>query len=174
MPKNSAKAIEIFKTLDESGWPFGASLIAQTYEEAVGVPDSLKQAEHWKRIQFKRTKEFAEQGHVHSQVYVGEYYLIGYGVLEDDLEGVRWLRLAAKRGQPQAHFLLGECYENGKGVVQDFIEAYKFYNLASSPPDPEMAIFALDKAESSSAKKRSSKTNDFRTDRRSAAIVSRV
>ncbi|MEK7780452.1 MAG: tetratricopeptide repeat-containing serine protease family protein [Verrucomicrobiota bacterium] len=147
VPKNSVKAIEIYKRLYEAGWQYGAAMLAKSYEEAVGIQENLKQAKHWKRIEFKRAKEAAEEGHADSQTIIAEYYSIGYGVPEDDHEAVRWLHLAAVQGHPAAYFNLGECYENGKGVPQDFIEAHKYYNLAASPSGPlKLFEFRYDKA----------------------------
>lgn len=146
VPKNSEKAIEIYKRLYEAGWQYGAAMLAKSYEEAVGIQENLKQAKHWKRIEFKRAKEAAEEGHADSQTIIAEYYSIGYGVPEDDQEAVRWLHLAAAQGHPAAYFSLGECYENGKGVPQDFIEAHKYYNLAASPSGPlKLFEFRYDK-----------------------------
>ena len=42
----------------------------------------------------------AEQGHAEAQYALGELYLFGDGVPQNDEEAVRWLRLAAERGMP--------------------------------------------------------------------------
>ena len=51
---------------------------------------------------------------------------------QDDVEAVRWHRLAAEQDIPVAQFSLGLMYTNGQGVAQDFVEAHKWVNLAAS------------------------------------------
>ena len=53
-------------------------------------------------------------------------------VPQDDVEAVRWYRLAAERGYAVAQLSLGVMYSDGRGVPQDDVEAQKWYNLAAS------------------------------------------
>ena len=59
------------------------------------------------------------------------------GVPENDVEAVRWFRLAADQGDAFAQYILGISYDNGQGVPQDFVEAHKWFNLAAAQSSGE-------------------------------------
>ena len=50
---------------------------------------------------------------------IGRAFYYGEGVEEDNVEAVKWLKLAAKEEVPKAEYLLGECYLKGFGVDVD-------------------------------------------------------
>ena len=65
--------------------------LAQDFEaglEAYTAGDYATANENWRPL--------AEQGHVVSQSYIGQAYLWGFGVQIDEVEGLRWLFLAAE------------------------------------------------------------------------------
>src|SRR5690606_14666661 len=72
----------------------------------------------------------AEQGDTKFQYILGSMYSDGQGVAKDDVEAVKWYRLAAEQGYAIAQNSLGLSYANGQGVVQDFTEALRWYHLA--------------------------------------------
>ena len=78
----------------------------------------------------------AEQGYVDAQYWLGRMYANGEnGVPEDDVEAVRWYRLAAEKGYRElggvnAQYSLGLMYQFGTGVSQDYVLASMWYNLA--------------------------------------------
>ena len=72
----------------------------------------------------------AEQGDVDAQYSLGNAYYIGYGVVKDKLEAVKWWRKAAEHGLADAQSCLGNAYKYGIGVGQDLVEADKWYALA--------------------------------------------
>ena len=51
---------------------------------------------------------------------------------EDDIEAVRWYRLAAEQGNANAQFNLGTMYDTGEGVPEDDIEAYALFSIAAA------------------------------------------
>jgi len=53
------------------------------------------------------------------------------GVPENDIEAVRWFRLAAEQGYDLAQFNLGNMYRDGDGVPENDVEAVKWYRLAA-------------------------------------------
>jgi uncharacterized protein len=59
-------------------------------------------------------------------------YSNGRGVPEDDVEAVKWFRLAAEQGLDLAQTNLGRMYDKGTGVPQDYVRAYKWWNLAAA------------------------------------------
>ena len=56
----------------------------------------------------------------------------GQGVPEDDVEAVKWLRLAAEQGYGGAQYNLGNMYYSGRGVPKDNVYAYMWWNIAAS------------------------------------------
>lgn len=73
----------------------------------------------------------AELGEEEAQYRLGVAYHTGEGVLKDDVEAVRWYRLAAEQGHAQAQNSLGLCYHKGDGVAKDDVEAVKWYRKAA-------------------------------------------
>ena len=59
-------------------------------------------------------------------------YRNGEGVPQDDVEAVRWLRLAADQGHVSAQLALGVMYASGQGVPQDYMQAHMWANLTAS------------------------------------------
>jgi hypothetical protein len=53
------------------------------------------------------------------------------GVPENNIEAVRWFRLAAEQGYDLAQFNLGNMYRDGDGVPENDVEAVKWYRLAA-------------------------------------------
>ncbi len=60
----------------------------------------------------------AEQGNSRAQFFMGFMYDFGYGVQEDDIEAVKWYRLAAEKGYTQANTSIYSLAE--KGVPESF------------------------------------------------------
>ena len=50
---------------------------------------------------------------------------------EDDVEAVKWYRLAAEQGLAEAQVNLGAMYDNGEGVPEDDAEAARWYRMAA-------------------------------------------
>jgi uncharacterized protein len=74
----------------------------------------------------------AEGGIAVAQNNLGVMYDHGQGVAEDDVQAVRWYRLAAEQGNAQAQYSLGLMYGNGHGVPEDDRAAVKWYRLAAA------------------------------------------
>jgi len=66
-------------------------------------------------------------------------YLEGYGVPQDYLTALFWLRRAADHGIAMAQGKLGVMYQEGWGPTQDYVEAHKWYNLAATYGDKPAA-----------------------------------
>ncbi len=72
----------------------------------------------------------AEQGDAEAQYFLGTLYQNGWGVLKDDKQSARLMRLSAKQGYAKAQYNLGLLYAVGEGVSQDYDRAYKWLTLA--------------------------------------------
>ena len=91
-----------------------------------GVPPSLRPGP-----EFDAVRSEAEQGDSYAQSRLGYLYATGEGVGEDDVEAVRWWRLAAEQGEPTAQYNLGLMYAAGEGVLKDDAEAVRWWHLAA-------------------------------------------
>jgi tetratricopeptide (TPR) repeat protein len=109
-------------------------------------------------------KKAAEQGDAEAQDWLGDCYLSGEGVAQDEAQAVKWYRKAAEQGNTEAQislggcylgkaeavkwyrkaaeqgdafaqFMLGTCYNNGYGVPKDDVVAYMWYNLSAAKGD---------------------------------------
>ena len=81
------------------------------------------------------TRQAAEQGDAEAQYELGGVYLGGRGVVEDEAEAARWLRLAAEQGHVNAQNTLAFMYILGRGVVKDEAEAVRWYRMAAEQGD---------------------------------------
>jgi hypothetical protein len=59
-------------------------------------------------------------------------HAIGAGVPENDVEALRWLRLAAEQGYAPAQGALGLQYFFGEGVPKDDVRAYMWWSMAAA------------------------------------------
>ena len=63
--------------------------------------------------------------------YIGHMYDKGEGVEQNDLEAVKWYRMAAEQGLAEAQMNLGFMVENGRGAQQNSSEAVVWYRRAA-------------------------------------------
>jgi len=73
----------------------------------------------------------AEMGEKEAQFRLGVAYHKGEGVLKDDVEAVRWYRLAAEQGHAEAQNSMGYRHGKGEGVLKDDVEAVRWYRKAA-------------------------------------------
>jgi TPR repeat protein len=71
-------------------------------------------------------RPLAEAGDPVAQKNLGDLYDHGWGVPQDQSEGVKWYRKAAEQGYADAQFELGVSYEIGRGVPKDYSETAKW------------------------------------------------
>ncbi|MEQ9745979.1 tetratricopeptide repeat protein [Pectobacterium actinidiae] len=80
---------------------------------------------------------WAKDGDPEMNFLVGHLYNFGYGDIENEnIEALKWFRVAAEGGQPDAQNILGLAYEEGRwGVNIDGDEALKWYERAANQGD---------------------------------------
>ena len=76
---------------------------------------------------FKDILKLAEDGDILAQSELADMYLYGYGIEEDEEEGVKWLKKSAESGYWRSMDELANCYFNGIGVSQDKLKAIDLY-----------------------------------------------
>ena len=86
---------------------------------------------------FEETKRLAEQGDAPAQNNLGFMYARGEGVPEDDVEAVKWYRLAAEQGDATAQTNLGVMYAIGAGLRQNNVRAYAWFSVAAAQGDED-------------------------------------
>jgi TPR repeat protein len=76
-------------------------------------------------------KPLAEQGNISAQYNLGQLYIRGSGVPQNDETALKWYRLAAEQRDADAQYSLGVMYDEGQGVPQNKKTAVKWYRLAA-------------------------------------------
>ena len=74
----------------------------------------------------------AERGYPEAQLEVGEMYVAGRYVSQNDVVAFAWYRQAAEQGVAEAQFNVGLMYSAGRGVPQDEAEAVTWYQKAAA------------------------------------------
>ena len=72
-----------------------------------------------------------------AQYAIGDCYLYGAGVEEDDEKAEAWFRKAAEQGNAVGQCRLGNCYLSGIGVEEDAAQAVEWYRKAAVQGDDE-------------------------------------
>ncbi len=70
----------------------------------------------------------AREGEARAQFSIALLYLRGQGVARDTAVAMRWLRMAANRGDGEARLVLGDLYM--KGPQRDYVKSYMWLILA--------------------------------------------
>lgn len=116
-----SRAVAIWRPLAEKGDADAQFNLGQAYRLGRGVPTNLAAAQTW----FERA---ASKGHVDAQTTLG-LMLFENG---DRAGGVRWLRMAAEKGDPRALLVYGTALFNGDGVKQDPVLGYAYVSRAAA------------------------------------------
>ena len=101
--------------------PGGSAAPAATTAEDLGVT---------------QTRRLAEQNDTAAQLALGERYLTGDGVPQNEAEALQWFQKAARLGDPTAQLKAGQMYENGQGTERNLDRAIVWYTKAAQNGDP--------------------------------------
>ena len=77
----------------------------------------------------------AEQGDAVAQLFLGQMFFEGLGVLQDYKVAMMWFKKSASSNISMAQNNLGLIYEQGRGVDQDLKEAARWYQKAAMQGD---------------------------------------
>lgn len=116
-----AKAVAIWRPLAEKGDADAAFNLGQAYRLGRGVPTNLGAAQTW-------LQRSAAKGHVDAQSTLG-LLLFDSG---NRAEGLRWLKLAAEKGDARALLIYGTALFNGDGIAPDPVLAYAYVSRAAA------------------------------------------
>ena len=122
-------AVAIWRPLAEKGDADAAFNLSQAYRLGRGVIVSLGAAQTW-------LERAAGKGHLDAQTTLG-LLLFQNG---NRAGGLRWLKVAAERGEPRAMLVYGTALYNGDGVPRDPVLAYAYVSRSAAqglPPAKE-------------------------------------
>ena len=77
----------------------------------------------------------AEAGDAEAQFALGNRYLKGHGLAQDNFAALHWLTLAAEAGNANAQYNIAVMYLNGLGVVTDSAQAVQWFVKAAENGD---------------------------------------
>jgi TPR repeat protein len=168
--KNSPEALKILLYDAENGIEDAQSALSMMYQFGLGVPQDNKESAKWYRFAAERelakakknVRKYlkvnipqalkflisnAENGNAGAQMELGLSRLLGLMISQDEIEAVKWFRLAIEQKSSLPNFIpkfipeyiMGLVYSNGQGALEDDQEALKWYRLA------EMKRIALHK-----------------------------
>ncbi len=99
-------------------------LVAQCYEEGIGVSENDYQAFVW-------YKKAAERNYVKAMHKLAECYYDGDGVIRNYGNAARWYVKAAQKGYAKSQYKLGCMYYDGKGVERNRQKAVDWWKTAA-------------------------------------------
>ena len=100
--------------LRERGSAYGQFQVASGYLVGEGVPQDVKEAEHWLR-------KAAEQGHAQAQYELAVLYLGDRLGDAQPVQALHWFRRAAAQQDARAWFNLAVMAENGEGQIATWL-----------------------------------------------------
>lgn len=129
------QAFQILNPLADAGHPRAQFRVGVMYNLGRGVTRNAELAQKLIRKALPAVQSAAASGKAWAQADLGSLYEDGLVVAKNDVEAVRWYRLAAKQGYAGAQTNLGVMYANGTGVEQDIDEAIRWLQRAAAQGD---------------------------------------
>jgi TPR repeat protein len=130
----SNEDIERLRGWTKKGKGWAMCILAQRYENGIGVKQSDKKA-------IELTEMAAKRGHADAQFNLGNFYREGsHGLTQSSERAIEFYTLAANQGDTDAQHKLGIMYENGKGVTQSYEKARKWHTLAADLGDARSQV----------------------------------
>lgn len=114
-------AVAIWRPLAEAGDPDASFNMGQAYRLGRGVLVDLGTAQSW-------LEKAARKDHVDAQATLG-LLLFQNG---NQADGLKWLKLAAEKGDARAMLVFGTALFNGDGVTQDPVLGYAYVSRAAA------------------------------------------
>jgi TPR repeat protein len=128
-PKNidgSKQEIERIRGWIKKGKAWAMCMLAQRYEEGVGVKQSDKKA-------IELYKMAAKRGQAAAQYNLGYFYHQGmHGLTQSSKRAIEYFSLAAEQGYAEAQYNLGAMYYKGKGIETCYAKAREWWTKAAA------------------------------------------
>jgi hypothetical protein len=116
-----ASAVAIWRPLAEAGDPDASFNMGQAYRLGRGVLVDMSVAQIW-------LERAAQKDHVDAQATLG-LLLFQNG---NQADGLKWLKLAAEKGDARALLVYGTALFNGDGVAQDPVLGYAYVSRSAA------------------------------------------
>ncbi|ACI64942.1 predicted protein [Thalassiosira pseudonana CCMP1335] len=111
---NQTTGFEMLRNLAEKGYPDAMAYYGMCLNEGRANTDpNSTNAVVW----FRRCADMYE--HPQAMYELGVAFYTGEGVVEDEVEAVKWFMMAAEKNHPAACYMLGDCLLDGEGVEVD-------------------------------------------------------
>ena len=114
--------------------------VGQCYAVQENSPNSLARAVFW-------YQKAADAGHAAAMVALGDSYLSGKGIAQDNEQALHWYQEAAKLGNKEiqsalagAYVASGDSYLSGIGIAQDNEQAFRCYQEAAKLGNKEIQL----------------------------------
>ena len=131
--RNVEQAIWHFEKAASKGNVKAMELLGRLFDEPFLAEKGSMSDKERSEIAFGWHKKAAELGCVEAQVCVGvAYYMGGVFATQDYEEAMKWLRMAAEKGNAKAQFYIGKMIREGKGAQCDIEEAVHWLRLSAS------------------------------------------
>lgn len=116
-----ASAVAIWRPLAEAGDPDASFNMGQAYRLGRGVVVDMSVAQTW-------LERAAQKEHIDAQATLG-LLLFQNG---NQADGLKWLKLAAEKGDARALLVYGTALFNGDGVAQDPVLGYAYVSRSAA------------------------------------------
>lgn len=108
-----------------------ASALAQDFEKGVAAYEAGDF-----ETALRELTPVAEEGFKGAQFYLGQMYIAGQGVQQDEVEAERWLRLAAEQDDALSQVMLGLIFSKSESIEQNEVEAIYWFRQAANQDFP--------------------------------------
>ncbi len=129
------EAFRALNPLADAGHPRAQFRLGMMYNLGRGVTRNSELAQQLIRKALPAIQSAATSGEAWAQADLGSLYEDGLVVAKNNVEAVRWYRLAAQQGYAGAQTNLGVMYANGTGVEKDIDEAIRWLQRAAAQGD---------------------------------------
>jgi TPR repeat protein len=130
MPRNEAKAAELFTEAAAKGSNEAALQLGLMHQQGRGVTQDDRAALTW-------LEKSANAGNAEAQFQTAQAYAFGRGASIDHAWAARWYGKAAEQGLAKAQQKLGVAYASARGLPRDRVAALTWLNLAAEQNDQE-------------------------------------
>ena len=86
---------------------------------------------------FPRLLDLAQRGLAKARCEVGEYYLNGWGTVQDYKKAFEWFQRSSDQGYYRSHYYLGWCYYCGLGISTNLKKAAELFKKGADLDDVE-------------------------------------
>lgn len=110
-------------------WPSKKLLESKCEKSEIVMYQDGRPYEEWQSMR-EKDRPKAENGDSGAQLFMGYYYLKGFGVKQDYNEALKWFKKASDQGYMYGHSSMGKMYAEGYGVERNLDKAISYYQKA--------------------------------------------